>query len=97
MRNPAGVQTQITKSWMMNNHAKERPTPLAFICKQNFLQSLTLEKVLFFDCIYWADPDCTAMPGRPVDERKQASRPHPGVKNQFNILDPQWGSYQILS
>ena len=45
----------------------------------------------------WANPGGTAIPGRPVEEAVQALSAPPRFKNQFNILDPQCGPYQILS
>ena len=45
----------------------------------------------------WADPGGTAIPGQPVGESEQAPVSLPKFKNQFNIIDPRWGSYQILS
>lgn len=45
----------------------------------------------------WADPGGTAIPGQPVAKAEQAPDTSPSSKNQFNIVDPQWGSYQILS
>jgi len=45
----------------------------------------------------WADPGGTAIPGQPVGKSEQAPVSSPRFKNQFNIIDPQWGSYQILS
>ena len=60
-------------------------------------------KFLFFICIVyspkgeWADPGGTAIPGQPVGKSEQAPVSSPKFKNQFNIIDPRWGSYQILS
>lgn len=45
----------------------------------------------------WADPGGTAIPGQPVGKSEQAPVSSPKFKNQFNIVDPRWGSYQILS
>jgi len=45
----------------------------------------------------WANPGGTAIPGQPVGKSEQAPVSSPKFKNQFNIVDPQWGSYQILS
>ena len=45
----------------------------------------------------WANPGGTAIPGQPVGKSEQAPVSSPRFKNQFNIVDPQWGSYQILS
>ena len=45
----------------------------------------------------WADPGGTAIPGQPVEKLEQAPTSSPSSKNQFNIEDPQWESYQILS
>ncbi len=45
----------------------------------------------------WADPGGTAIPGQPVATAEQAPNTSPSAKNQFNIVDPRWGSYQILS
>ena len=45
----------------------------------------------------WADPGGTAIPGQPVAKAEQAPDTSPISKNQFNIVDPRWGSYQILS
>ena len=45
----------------------------------------------------WADPGDTAIPGQPVAKAEQAPDTSPSAKNQFNIVDPRWGSYQILS
>ena len=45
----------------------------------------------------WADPGGTAIPGQPVAKAEQAPDTSPSSKNQFNIVDPRWGSYQILS
>ena len=45
----------------------------------------------------WAVPGGTAIPGQPVGKSEQAPASSPKFKNQFNIVDPQWGSYQILS
>ena len=45
----------------------------------------------------WADPGGTAIPGQPVAKVEQAPYTSPKSKNQFNIEDVQWTSYQILS
>ena len=45
----------------------------------------------------WADPGGTAIPGQPVGKSEQAPASPPKFKNQFNIVDLQWRSYQILS
>lgn len=45
----------------------------------------------------WADPGGTARPGQPVAKVEQAPDTSPKSKNQFNIVVPQWGTYQILS
>jgi hypothetical protein len=45
----------------------------------------------------WADPGGTAIPGQPVERVEQAPNILPISKNQFNILDQQCWSYQILS
>lgn len=45
----------------------------------------------------WADPGGTAIPGQPVGKSEQAPVSSPKFKNQFNIVDLQWRSYQILS
>ena len=45
----------------------------------------------------WAAPGGTAIPGQPVAKVEQAPDTSPSAKNQFNIVDPRWGSYQILS
>ena len=47
--------------------------------------------------IKWADPGGTAIPGRPVTEAEQAPSALSMSKNQFNIVVPPWGTYQILS
>jgi len=47
--------------------------------------------------LWWAEPGGTAMPGQPVAEVVQAPNTPPSSKNQFNILIPQCGMYQILS
>ena len=44
-----------------------------------------------------AVPGGTAIPGQPVAKVEQAPTTSPSSKNQFNIVDPRWGSYQILS
>ena len=45
----------------------------------------------------WAVPGGTAIPGQPVAKVEQAPDTSPSSKNQFNIEDIQWMSYQILS
>ena len=45
----------------------------------------------------WAVPGSTAIPGQPAEEPEQAPVSPPSSKNQFNIVVPQWGTYQILS
>ena len=45
----------------------------------------------------WAGPGGTAIPGQPVAKAEQAPDTSPSSKNQFNIVVPQWGTYQILS
>ena len=45
----------------------------------------------------WADPGGTAIPGQPVVKVEQAPGTSPVAKNQFNIVVPRWGTYQILS
>ena len=45
----------------------------------------------------WAVPGGTARPGQPVAKSEQAPASSPSFKNQFNIVGPQWGPYQILS
>lgn len=47
--------------------------------------------------IRWAGPGGTAIPGQPVTEVEQAPSTPSFSKNQFNILAPQCGAYQILS
>ena len=66
-----------------------------------------LEFFLFFKIFFslfiitpqgeWADPGGTARPGQPVAKVEQAPDTSPHAKNQFNIVVPQWGTYQILS
>ena len=53
--------------------------------------------LIFFLYIKWADPGGTAIPGRPVTEAEQAPGALSISKNQFNIVVPLWGTYQILS
>ena len=53
--------------------------------------------LIFFSYIKWADPGGTAIPGRPVTEAEQAPGALSISKNQFNIVVPLWGTYQILS
>ena len=45
----------------------------------------------------WADPGGTAIPGQPVTEPEQAPGTLSPYKNQFNIEEDTWSSYQILS
>ena len=45
----------------------------------------------------WTNPGGTAIPGRSAAKVEQAPSTSPEPKNQFNIVDPTWGSYQILS
>ncbi|GBP42808.1 hypothetical protein EVAR_83326_1 [Eumeta japonica] len=45
----------------------------------------------------WAIPGGTAMPGRPVTGVERAPNTPSGYKNQFNILVPRCGNFQILS
>ena len=45
----------------------------------------------------WATPGGTAIPGQPVAKAEQAPDTSPSSKNQFNIVVPRWGTYQILS
>ena len=45
----------------------------------------------------WAGPRGTAILGQPVAKVEQAPDTSPSSKNQFNIVVPQWGTYQILS
>ena len=45
----------------------------------------------------WAGPGGTAIPGQPVAKAEQAPDTSPSSKNQFNIVVPRWGTYQILS
>ncbi|KPJ19850.1 hypothetical protein RR48_07449 [Papilio machaon] len=47
--------------------------------------------------LLWADPGGTAMPGRPVTGVERAPNIPSLYKNQFNILVPQCGNFQILS
>jgi len=49
------------------------------------------------EIIRWADPGGTAIPGQPVTEVEQAPSTPSFSKNQFNILAPRCGAYQILS
>jgi hypothetical protein len=45
----------------------------------------------------WADPCGTAIQGQPVTEPEQAPDIPSPFKNQFNIEEDTWSSYQILS
>ena len=45
----------------------------------------------------WAGPGGTTIPGQPVAKAEQAPDTSPSSKNQFNIVVPRWGTYQILS
>ena len=45
----------------------------------------------------WADPGGTAMPGRPATGVERAPNIPSISKNQFNILVPLCGNFQILS
>lgn len=53
--------------------------------------------LLLFFLLKWADPGGTAIPGRPMTEAEQAPCTLSMSKNQFNIVVPLWGTYQILS
>ena len=45
----------------------------------------------------WAVLGSTAIPRQPAGKSEQAPGSSPKFKNQFNIVDLQWRSYQILS
>ena len=67
-----------------------------YICTRKYNKEI--ERCLFFYfLIRWADPGGTAIPGRPVTEAEQAPSALSMSKNQFNIVVPLWGTYQILS
>ena len=69
------------------------PGQLAFrSARENLV--LDIKLILFFK---WADPASTAKAGQPATEVEQAPCTPSKFKNQFNILSPQCGLYQILS
>ena len=45
----------------------------------------------------WTNPGGTAIPGRSAAKVEQAPSTSPSAKTQFNIVDPTWGLYQIVS
>ncbi|KAK7077727.1 hypothetical protein SK128_024703 [Halocaridina rubra] len=46
---------------------------------------------------WWTNPGDTAIPGRSAAKVEQAPSTSPKYKNQINIVDATWASYQILS
>ena len=63
----------------------------------NFISSLQVMIVIINPRGEWAGPGGTAIPGQPVAKAEQAPDTSPSSKNQFNIVVPRWGTYQILS
>ena len=71
-------------------HYSEAVMVLQQMCKWVFF--------MFYDPLgEWAGPGGTAIPGQPVAKAEQAPDTSPSSKNQFNIVVPRWGTYQILS
>ena len=66
---------------------------------ENFLKVMGISYSLLDlrEVLWGAVPGGTAMPGQPATEVVQAPSTPSNYKNQFNILTPQCGVYQILS